>query len=54
MHRLIPDSQLHVFSGGHLELIARAGELAPVVERFLNGDGTGGPRSGRFPHLLAY
>ncbi len=54
MHRLIPDSQLHVFSGGHLELIAGAGELAPVVERFLNAaDATGGPRSGRFRHRLA-
>jgi poly(3-hydroxyalkanoate) depolymerase len=53
MHRLIPGSRLHVFSGGHLELIARAGELAPVVERFLNADATGGPRSGRFRHRLA-
>jgi poly(3-hydroxyalkanoate) depolymerase len=53
MHRLIPDSRLHVFSGGHLELITRAGELAPVVERFLNADDTGGPRSGRFRHRVA-
>jgi hypothetical protein len=53
MHRLIPDSRLHVFSGGHLELITQAGELAPVVERFLNADGTGGPRSGRSRHRLA-
>ena len=53
MHRLIPDSRLHVFSGGHIELITQAGELAPVVERFLNADGTGGPRSGRFLHRIA-
>ena len=26
MHRLIPDSRLHVFSGGHLELITEAGD----------------------------
>jgi poly(3-hydroxyalkanoate) depolymerase len=35
MHRLIPDSQLHVFHGGHLGLVTEAAELAPVVSRFL-------------------
>jgi poly(3-hydroxyalkanoate) depolymerase len=35
MHRLIPDSQLHVYSGGHLSLVTEAAELAPVVSRFL-------------------
>jgi poly(3-hydroxyalkanoate) depolymerase len=35
MHRRIPDSQLHVYSGGHLELAADAESIAPVVEAFL-------------------
>ncbi|HUJ06749.1 MAG TPA: alpha/beta fold hydrolase [Streptosporangiaceae bacterium] len=36
MHRLIPHSELHVYHGGHLELIAQPGRLAPVVEAFLD------------------
>jgi poly(3-hydroxyalkanoate) depolymerase len=39
MHRLIPCSQLHVYRGGHLELAADAGRLAPVVEAFLGPEG---------------
>ena len=35
MHRLIPESELHVFKGGHLGLVTEAGELAPVVSKFL-------------------
>jgi poly(3-hydroxyalkanoate) depolymerase len=35
MHRLIRDSQLHVYSGGHLGLITEAATLAPVVDGFL-------------------
>ena len=35
MHRLIVDSQLHVFHGGHLGLVTEAELLAPVVGRFL-------------------
>jgi poly(3-hydroxyalkanoate) depolymerase len=35
MHRLIPDSRLHVYHGGHLGLITEATELAPVVDGFL-------------------
>ena len=35
MRRLIPDSTLHVFDGGHLGLVTEAAELAPVVSRFL-------------------
>ena len=38
MHRLIPRSQLHVYSGGHLELAADSARLASVVEAFLNAD----------------
>ncbi|MCZ2849241.1 poly(3-hydroxyalkanoate) depolymerase [Modestobacter sp. VKM Ac-2978] len=36
MARLIPDSQLHLYRGGHLALVTEAPELAPVVERFLS------------------
>ena len=40
MHRLIPDSRLHVYHGGHLELGLGAGRLAPVVEAFLDSTGS--------------
>jgi poly(3-hydroxyalkanoate) depolymerase len=36
MARLLPDSQLHLYHGGHLALLSEADELAPVVEKFLN------------------
>jgi poly(3-hydroxyalkanoate) depolymerase len=36
MARLIPDSTLHLYHGGHLALITEARELTPVVERFLS------------------
>jgi poly(3-hydroxyalkanoate) depolymerase len=35
MHRLIPDSKLHVYHGGHLALVTEAATLAPVVSQFL-------------------
>jgi poly(3-hydroxyalkanoate) depolymerase len=35
MHRLIPNSRLHVYHGGHLGLITEAAQLAPVVDGFL-------------------
>ena len=35
MHRLIRDSRLHVYHGGHLSLVTEAAELAPVVDGFL-------------------
>jgi poly(3-hydroxyalkanoate) depolymerase len=35
MHRLIPGSELVIYHGGHLDLIAEPHRLAPVVERFL-------------------
>ena len=38
MHRLIPGSPLHIYHGGHLELAADTGRLAPAVEAFLNAD----------------
>jgi pimeloyl-ACP methyl ester carboxylesterase len=36
MHRLIPGGELHIFRGGHLELLARADSLAPVINEFLS------------------
>jgi poly(3-hydroxyalkanoate) depolymerase len=36
MHRLIAQSQLHIYRGGHLELAADAEHIAPVVEGFLD------------------
>jgi poly(3-hydroxyalkanoate) depolymerase len=35
MHRLIPGSELVIYHGGHLDLIAEPHRLAPVAERFL-------------------
>jgi len=35
LRRLIPNSRLHVYHGGHLSLVAEAADLAPVVDRFL-------------------
>ena len=37
MHRLLPDSRLHVFDDGHLGLVTSAGELAPHIAEFLRG-----------------
>ncbi|MHA6631538.1 poly(3-hydroxyalkanoate) depolymerase [Pseudonocardia sichuanensis] len=35
MHRLLPDSRLHVYPDGHLGLITSADELAPRISDFL-------------------
>jgi poly(3-hydroxyalkanoate) depolymerase len=35
MHRLIRDSRLRVYHGGHLALVTEAAELAPMVDGFL-------------------
>lgn len=43
MHRLIPDSRLHVFGGGHLGLVTEATQLAPVVSEFLAAGVKPGP-----------
>jgi poly(3-hydroxyalkanoate) depolymerase len=34
LHRLLPHSTLHVHAGGHVDLIANAAELGPVIEMF--------------------
>ena len=38
MHRLLPHSTMHLHSGGHVDLITNAAELAPVIEMFRNHD----------------
>jgi poly(3-hydroxyalkanoate) depolymerase len=35
MHRLIPGSELVIYPGGHLDLVAEPHRLAPAIERFL-------------------
>jgi poly(3-hydroxyalkanoate) depolymerase len=39
MHRLIPRSELQIYNGGHLELVADAERLAPLVDAFLDAGG---------------
>ena len=34
MARLLPHATLHLHSGGHVDLITNAAELAPVIESF--------------------
>ncbi len=38
MHRLIPRSELHVYHGGHLDLVSEPARMAALVEQFLNAD----------------
>ena len=49
MARLIPDACLHLYHGGHLALVTEAGELAPVVEHFLDRDDADPRLSARAP-----
>src|ERR1700758_281362 len=35
MHTLLPHSRLHLHSGGHIDVVHNAAELAPVIEKFL-------------------
>jgi len=44
MAALLPDARLHIYPDGHLGLLTRAGELAPVVSDFLL---TAGPSARR-------
>jgi pimeloyl-ACP methyl ester carboxylesterase len=34
LHRLLPNSTLHLHAGGHIDLVANAAELGPVIEMF--------------------
>lgn len=36
LHTLLPHSTLHIFSGGHLDLLVKANQLAPVIDSFLS------------------
>jgi poly(3-hydroxyalkanoate) depolymerase len=39
MNALVPHSLLHLHSGGHIDLVHNAAELAPVIEKFLREPG---------------
>ena len=39
MHALLPHSRLHLHSGGHIDLVHNAAELAPVIDQFLSEPG---------------
>lgn len=39
MNRLLPHSTLHLHSGGHIDLVTNATELAPVITAFLSSPG---------------
>jgi poly(3-hydroxyalkanoate) depolymerase len=39
MSALLPHSRLHLHSGGHIDLVHNAGELAPVIDAFLREPG---------------
>jgi poly(3-hydroxyalkanoate) depolymerase len=39
MHALLPHSRVYLHSGGHIDLVQNAAELAPVIEKFLSEPG---------------
>jgi poly(3-hydroxyalkanoate) depolymerase len=39
MHALLPHSRLYLHSGGHIDLVHNASELAPVIDKFLSEPG---------------
>ncbi len=39
LHALLPHSRLYLHSGGHIDLVHNAPELAPVIEKFLSEPG---------------
>jgi pimeloyl-ACP methyl ester carboxylesterase len=39
MNALLPHSRLHKHSGGHIDLVHNAAELAPIIETFLHDPG---------------
>jgi pimeloyl-ACP methyl ester carboxylesterase len=38
MHRLIPPSELHMYHGGHLDLVSEPRRMAAIVEAFLTAE----------------
>jgi len=47
MHRLILRSELHIYHGGHLDLVSEADRMAPVVESFLTAETGSATGTGR-------
>jgi hypothetical protein len=39
LNTLLPHARLHQHSGGHIDLVQNAAELAPVIETFLHEAG---------------
>ena len=39
MHALLPHSQVYLHSGGHIDLVHNAAELAPAIDQFLSEPG---------------
>lgn len=40
MHTLLPHAQLYLHGGGHIDLITRAGTFGPVIDSFLDEEGS--------------
>ena len=53
LHRLIAGSELVVYRGGHLDLIAEPDRLAPVIERFLRAGAPAGRKAIRWTRTRA-
>jgi len=50
---MIRRATLHVYPGGHVELVVNPGLLAPMIDKFVAADDAGEYRPGRqrFPRL---
>jgi len=44
---MIPHSQLYIYRGGHLGILTEADQLAPVIDRFLDGHSVDGPSTSK-------
>ena len=54
MHQLMPRSDLHIYHGGHLDLVLEAEPMAAIVEAFLTAEnrsatGNRSSRAGQAP-----
>jgi pimeloyl-ACP methyl ester carboxylesterase len=45
MHQLRPHSELHIYHGGHLDLVLEAERMAAIVEAFLTAGNRSATRS---------
>ena len=50
LRTLIPNARVHVYSGGHVELVADPQRLVPTIEDFLSSDDAATDVSGRGRH----